>query len=260
TPRFDPGIIDEVTTNYLDQAITSDRDMPINNDTSPDFVTQTQPASESSQSEPALSQLATNNSQNAPDPPHPNPHTSQPEPNLAPPNLQPATLNHQGLPTPDSRLQTPDSRRATLEAFFRKYAGIDRGFIFGQRTSNFAEAIHFLMEDQSLNPQQAIDAMWRVARQSTWLTGADSIRDCIADYAALPPRLALADPPVSTARPPSAPRYYRPAFHEPSTADTTGAPLPSAPDLATSHASHRTLADESDDLAESDNSSILTSN
>jgi len=65
------------------------------------------------------------------------------------------------------------------------------------------------MRDQSLPPQQAIDAIWLAARQSTW-SSANLIDQCIADYAALHPRLAHAQPPVCARRPPSPPRYWRP--------------------------------------------------
>src|SRR5262249_57055147 len=86
-------------------------------------------------------------------------------------------------------------------------------FRYNELNNHFTEVIRDIMKDQSLTPQQAVDAMWLHARQDTW-SCADLIPDCIADYVALHPRLAHADPPVSTGRPPSPPRYYRPVLQE----------------------------------------------
>src|SRR5262249_18145294 len=90
-------------------------------------------------------------------------------------------------------------------------------FRYNELNNHFTEVIRDIMKDQSLTPQQAVDAMWLHARQDTW-SCADLIPDCIADYAALHPRLAQARPPVSTGRPPSPPRYYRPVPPETSPA------------------------------------------
>jgi len=114
------------------------------------------------------------------------------------PNVQLSTFNHQ-----------PPSATNSLESFNRTYSGITRPFQFGLLDNHFTEVIDHIMRDQSLTPQQAIDAIWLAARQSAW-SSANLIDQCIADYAALHPRLAHAHPPVCARRPPSPPRYYRP--------------------------------------------------
>ena len=114
----------------------------------------------------------------------------------APSADQPATCNSQPA-------------TSALESFNRTYSGITRPFQVGLLDNHFTEVIDRIMRDQSLPPQQAIDAIWLAARQSTW-SSANLIDQCIADYAALHPRLAHAQPPVCARRPPSPPRYWRP--------------------------------------------------
>jgi hypothetical protein len=126
------------------------------------------------------------------DKPHPDDSAPDPEPGSSSPNLQPSTCNLQ---------LTTDS----LDAFDCKYSRITRPYAIGQ-LSRFVDIIHDIMKNQSLTPQQAVDSIWLVARQNTWLS-ADLIDRCIADYAALDPRLARAHPPVSVRRPQSPPRY-----------------------------------------------------
>src|SRR5262249_35076766 len=123
--------------------------------------------------------------------------------------LQPATCNLQ----PTANLQPPP---AALDDFNRKYSTISRPFRYDQLNNRFTQVIHEIMKNQSLTPQQAIDAMWLEARRDTW-SSSDRFQECIADYAALPPPLAHARPPVSVGRPQSPPRYYRPVPPETST-------------------------------------------
>jgi len=153
-------------------------------------------------------------------------------------NLQLSTFNPQ-----------PTLGPAALDSFRRTYAGITRPIHFGLLDNHFTEVIDRIMRDQSLTPQQAVDAIWLAARQSTW-SSANLIDTCIADYAALHPRLAHAQPPVRVQRPPSPPRYYRPASSATSPASNL------YPPQLTDDSDH---SDDSDDSNYSSNPKILTS-
>src|SRR5215471_3105311 len=113
---------------------------------------------------------------------------------------------------------------------------------FGLLDNHFTEVIDRIMRDQSLTPQQAIDAIWLAARQS-W-SSANLIDQCIADYAALHPRLAHAQPPVYARRPPSSPPYYSPGTGQ----------VPAHPNSYSAHE-----VDDSDDDDCVQDSGILTS-
>jgi phage terminase small subunit len=165
---------------------------------------------------------------------------SHPEPN---PNLQPHTAGPQ--PATCNMQPATNFQPATnsLDSFRRTYSGITRPFQFGQLDNHFTEVIDHIMKDQSLTPQQAVDAIWLAARQSTW-SSANLIDRCIAEFAALHPRLAQAQPPVCAKRPLSPPRYHRP-----------GVTLSSAPPKTCS----ADEADDSDDYDDLEDPGILTS-
>jgi hypothetical protein len=254
---YDSAVVEVAITDYLSQSVPQDAggDFPFQNtieDASADHLDQssTEDAASDPPSQSTIEDAFTDHlDQTTAVSDHPNPKAG-PTRQAATSNQQPSTCNLQ----PASCNQSATN----FDAFNRKYSRITRDFAIGQLNNRLVEVIHEIMKDRSLTPQQAIDAMWLEARQNTWLS-AELIDSCIADFAALHPRLAQAQPPVCAARPQSPPRYYRPVFPESSTAPKI--PGPGSESRLQLGPNRGCPAPGSDDNSDddSDDSEILTS-